>query len=50
MYGRFRRRGVLLGFVWFSKGGANVDLTLRLNVVAVCAVFLFIGAILIGAF
>jgi len=27
-----------------------VDLALRLNVLAVCAVFLFIGAVLLGAF
>jgi hypothetical protein len=28
----------------------RVDLTLRLNVLAVCAVFVFVGAILLGAF
>jgi len=27
-----------------------VDLALKLNVLAVCAVFLFIGAVLLGAF
>jgi len=27
-----------------------VDIALKLNVVVVCAVFLFLGAILIGAF
>jgi len=27
-----------------------VDISLKLNVVVVCAVFLFVGAILIGAF
>jgi len=27
-----------------------VDLTLKLNVLAACAVFVFVGAILIGAF
>jgi len=27
-----------------------VDLALRLNVLAVCAVFAFVGAILLGAF
>jgi len=27
-----------------------VDLALRLNVLAVCAVFLFVGAVLLGAF
>jgi hypothetical protein len=31
-------------------GGTNVDLTLRLNVLVACAVFLFLGAILFGAF
>lgn len=33
-----------------NKGGSTVDLTLRLNVLAVCAVFAFVGAILLGAF
>jgi len=33
-----------------NKGGTAVDLALRLNVLAVCAVFVFVGAILIGAF
>jgi hypothetical protein len=28
----------------------NVDLALRLDVLAVCAVFAFVGAILLGAF
>jgi len=27
-----------------------MDITLKLNVMAVCAAFLFVGAILIGAF
>jgi len=27
-----------------------VDIALKLNVLAVCAVFLFVGAILLGAF
>jgi hypothetical protein len=31
-------------------GGTNVDLALKLNVLAVCAVFVFVGAILFGAF
>jgi len=43
-------RRLLLGFACFSKGGANVDLTLRLNMLVVGAVFLFLGAILFGAF
>jgi hypothetical protein len=33
-----------------KKGGTAVDLALRLNVLAVCAVFVFVGAILLGAF
>ena len=33
-----------------NKGGSTVDLSLRLNVLAVCAVFVFVGAILLGAF
>jgi hypothetical protein len=32
------------------EGGPDVDLALRLDVLAVCAVFLFIGAVLLGAF
>ncbi len=28
----------------------RVDLTMKLNVLAVCAVFLFVGAIVLGAF
>jgi hypothetical protein len=28
----------------------RVDLTVKLNVLAVCAVFVFVGAILLGAF
>jgi hypothetical protein len=33
-----------------TKGGDAVDLTLKFNVLAVCAVFAFVGAILLGAF
>jgi len=33
-----------------NKGGSLVDLTLRLNVLAVCAAFVFVGAILLNAF
>jgi hypothetical protein len=40
----------LLVFHYLNKGGTAVDLTLRLNVLAVCAVFAFVGAILLGAF
>jgi hypothetical protein len=32
------------------KEATHVDLALKLNVLAVCAVFLFIGAVLLGAF
>jgi hypothetical protein len=33
-----------------TREARTVDLTLRLNVLAVCAVFVFVGAILLGAF
>jgi hypothetical protein len=33
-----------------SEGRPSVDLALRLNVLAVCAAFAFVGAILLGAF
>ncbi len=34
-----------------NKGGTAVDLALRrLDVLAVCAVFVFLGAVLFGAF
>jgi hypothetical protein len=33
-----------------SREHPNVDLALKLNVQVVCAVFLFVGAILMGAF
>jgi hypothetical protein len=33
-----------------NKEEADLDLALRLNVLAVCAVFVFVGAILLGAF
>ena len=39
--------------VWYDvqdQGGAVVDLALKLNALAVLAVFLFIAAILLGAF
>jgi hypothetical protein len=44
-YARF-----LLRFPHLNKGGTAVDLALRLNVLAVCTVFAFVGAILLGAF
>jgi hypothetical protein len=36
--------------VFNSEGGPRVDMTLRLNVLAVCAAFALVGAILLGAF
>jgi hypothetical protein len=33
-----------------EEGSIDVDLAVRLNVLAVCAVFVFVGAILLGAF
>ena len=33
-----------------SEGGLHVDLALRLNVLVIGAVFVFVGAILLGAF
>jgi hypothetical protein len=32
------------------EGGQQVDLTLRLNVLAVCAAIVFVSAVLLGAF
>lgn len=40
----------MLGLNDVNKGGTAVDLTLRMNVLAVTAVFVFVGAILLGAF
>ena len=31
-------------------GGALVDIAVKVNVVVICAVFLFVGAILLGMF
>ena len=45
----FRRNGFLLDL--FSNGKeAVVDIAVKVNVVAMCAVFVFLGAILLGAF
>jgi len=33
-----------------KEGAPHVDLTLNLNVLAVLAVFMFVGALLLGAF
>jgi hypothetical protein len=40
----------LLVYAPHSEGGCHVDVALRLNVLAVFAVFVFVGAILLGAF
>jgi len=46
-----QRRGLCYTAWWYDKNGAcNVDLALRLDVLAMCAVFAFVGAILLGAF
>jgi len=46
------RRAEILVIVscYLNKGGTTVDHTLRLDVLAVCAVFTFVGAVLLGAF
>src|SRR5262245_5154709 len=44
-----RHRSAKLGLRRYA-GGRDVDLALRLNVLAVFAVFAFVGAILLGAF
>lgn len=43
-------RPLVLLLSYLNKGGTAVDLALRLNVLAVTAVFLFVGAVLLGAF
>ena len=40
----------LLAFASSWGGGHAVDLSLRLEALVVCAVFVFVGAILLGAF
>ena len=45
-----RGDGGVLMFVHLNKGGTTVDHSLRLDVLAVCAVFVFVGAVLLGAF
>jgi hypothetical protein len=43
--------GALLAFgIIIEVGGTSVNLTWKLNMLAVCAVFVFVGAILFGAF
>jgi len=40
----------VLAFISSTREAPAVDLALKLNVLAVCAVFAFVGAILLGAF
>ncbi|MDP2411171.1 MAG: hypothetical protein Q8M26_12920 [Pseudolabrys sp.] len=40
----------VLDFHHVNKGGATVNLALKLNMLAVCVVFAFVGAVLFGAF
>jgi hypothetical protein len=46
----FGPQGACVNLAPETKEAPDVDLALRLNVLAVCAVFLFIGAVLLGAF
>jgi hypothetical protein len=49
--GTSARRPSVLAFSSYQQGRHDaVDLTLKMNVLAVCAVFVFVGAILLGAF
>jgi len=43
----FSRGPILIDFGQFNRGGLKVDLTLRLNVLAVCVAIAFVGAILV---
>jgi hypothetical protein len=45
-----RRLCLLRSPVFHQREAPKVDLTLRLNALAVCAVFVFVGAIILGAF
>jgi len=47
---RFGCVGTCVSLNGINKGGTAVDLALKLNVLAVTAVFAFVGAILLGAF
>ena len=49
-FGASDRGTRVLSFTPETKEAADVDLAVRLNVLAVCAVFLFVGAVLLGAF
>jgi hypothetical protein len=46
----FGRGASLVDLKSVQTGGLQVDLTLRLNVLAVCAAIVFVGAVLLGAF
>ena len=47
---RFDRRIGRASFHHVNKGGATVNLALKLNMLAVCVVFAFVGAVMFGAF
>ncbi len=40
----------MVDFLVQQRWRLNVDLALRLNVLAACAAFAFVGAVLLGAF
>ena len=46
----FRRQSATIPFTSTVREARDVDLALKLNVLVVCAVFTFVGAILLGAF
>jgi hypothetical protein len=46
----FRRKSVTIALTSTVREARDVDLALKLNVLVVCAVFTFVGAILLGAF
>ena len=46
----FRRKSVTISLTSTVREARDVDLALKLNVLVVCAVFTFVGAILLGAF
>jgi hypothetical protein len=46
----FRAVAVVLTFSCTNQGRLAVNLALKWDVIAVCAVFVFVGAVLLGAF
>jgi hypothetical protein len=46
----FGARTICASFKTSQQGRYEVDLSLRLNALAVCAAFVFVGAVLLGAF